>query len=79
MRTTIEIKNEHRARLLNLAARRGDNGFSKIIEEAIEKYLKALEADEDKSRRALELSGSLSAAAAERLKAEVGRIRKSWR
>jgi predicted transcriptional regulator len=36
MRTTIELKPEHRARLLELAARRGQKGLSAVIQEAID-------------------------------------------
>jgi hypothetical protein len=36
MRTTIEIKPEHRARILELAATRGDKGFSTVVAEALE-------------------------------------------
>ena len=39
MRTTIELDNEHRARLLDLAARRGLKGFSAIVQEALDQYL----------------------------------------
>ena len=39
MRTTIELKEEHRALLHAIAARRGWRGYSKVIEEAIEFYL----------------------------------------
>jgi hypothetical protein len=35
MRTTIEMKPEHRARVIELAARRGDKGFSTVIAEAL--------------------------------------------
>jgi hypothetical protein len=38
MRTTIEMKPEHRAALLALA-RLGDKGFSSVLQEAIETYL----------------------------------------
>ena len=40
MRTTIELKEEHRALLHAIAARRGLRGYSKVIEEAIEFYLR---------------------------------------
>jgi len=39
VRTTIELKPEHRARLADLAARKGAKGFSSIIAEAIDVYL----------------------------------------
>ena len=40
MRTTIELKDESRARLLDMAARRGEKGFSTIIGEAVDLYLR---------------------------------------
>ena len=43
MRTTIELKPEHRAALLELAARRGEKGFSSLIADAIEAYLAGAE------------------------------------
>lgn len=39
MRTTIELRPEHRAKLLELSARRGEKGFSSVIAEAIDTYL----------------------------------------
>ena len=79
MRTTIEIDDEHRARLVELAARRGDKGFSRIVSEAIEQYLEALDRAEAERRKVLKLRGSLSRRQAERLDAETARIRSSWR
>lgn len=38
MRTTIELSDEHRSRLVELAARRGEKGFSPIVEEALDLY-----------------------------------------
>jgi hypothetical protein len=35
MRTTIEMKLEHRAKLLELAAHRGAKGFSELVSEAL--------------------------------------------
>jgi hypothetical protein len=39
MRTTVEMKTEHRIALLALAAKRGQKGFSAVLAEAIEEYL----------------------------------------
>src|SRR3972149_9694628 len=41
VRTTIEMKDEHRAALLELAARRRLKGFSALVEDAVEADLKA--------------------------------------
>ena len=79
MRTTVEIADEHRARLLELAARRGEKGFSRIISEAIEQYLAALDRSEADRRAVLGLRGSLSRKQAERLRADTTEIRRAWR
>jgi hypothetical protein len=79
MRTTVEINDKHRARLLQLAARRGDKGFSRILAEAIERYLAELDRPDATRRKALELCGSLSRREADRLRADTAKLRQSWR
>jgi hypothetical protein len=79
MRTTVEIADEHRARLVELAARRREKGFSGIVAEAIEQYLQALDRGEGERRKVLKLRGSLSSRQAEILERETTRIRGSWR
>jgi predicted transcriptional regulator len=81
MRTTIEIADELRARLLALAARRGEKGFSGIVGEAIERYLTAEELREDERRKdaALASLGSLSDEEAEALEERTKRLRETWR
>jgi hypothetical protein len=79
VRTTVEIADEHRARLVELAARRRKKGFSGIISEAIEQYLRALDSAETERRKALKLRGSLSRRQTERLEKETTGIRGSWR
>ena len=79
MRTTVEIDDEHRARLVELAARRKEKGFSRIVSEAIEQYLEALDRAEADRRKVLKLRGSLSRRQAESLETETARIRSSWR
>ena len=79
MKTTIELSDESRARLLQLAARRGEKGFSSIVEEALGRYF----AQEDRRReavdRALAALGSFSSEEANRLEEEVRKHRRSWR
>ena len=60
MRTTIEMKADHRARLLELAARRGDKGFSNLVAEAIDLYLDSLSEKERRRTIAMRLRGCLS-------------------
>jgi len=79
MRTTVEIDDEHRARLLQLAARRGDKGFSRIVSEAIEQYLTAFDRSEADRRKVLALRGALSLRQADRLRADTAQLRRSWR
>ena len=79
MRTTIEIKPEHRARLLELAGRRGHKGFSQLIGEALDGYLQAQAAQAEVRKRARMLRGALSAKDAKTLRSATEQIRDSWR
>jgi predicted transcriptional regulator len=79
MRTTIELSEEHRARLLELAARRGQKGFSGVIEEAVELYLRQDATRNEARRRALGRRGSLGRRDAEQLRAAVEEWRGHWR
>jgi predicted transcriptional regulator len=60
MRTTIEMKPEHRARILELAANRGEKGFSTVVAEALELYLADQKGRTNAIRNALALKGSMS-------------------
>ncbi len=79
MRTTIDLKDELRARLLEIAARRGEKGFSKLIEEAVELYLTNCSDGRERRARALALKGALGSREADRLRAACLAIRESWR
>ncbi len=79
MRTTIEIPDAQRARLLDLAARRGEKGFSRLVQEAIERMLVEDDSRKVRTQAALALKGSMSAKAADDLAASVARIRSTWR
>jgi predicted transcriptional regulator len=79
VRTTIELKDEHRAALLELAARRKQKGFSGVIEEAVEAYLKNEREREVKRRRALAAIGSFTNKEAEHLRKRVHEIHERWR
>lgn len=79
MRTTIEISDEQRAKLLEIAARRGEKGYSSLVREALERFL----AEEDKrrkmTRQALAVGGSWSPEQAEELRERVREFRETWR
>jgi metal-responsive CopG/Arc/MetJ family transcriptional regulator len=79
MRTTIELTDRQRAKLLEIAARRGEKGFSHLVREAVERYL-----DQEAYRRELldqarSVLGSLSDGEADELDASVRQIRETWR
>lgn len=79
MRTTVEIPDGQRARLLELAARRGEKGFSRLVQEAIAMYLDAQAQREERVRGALAVLGSFDDEAAGRLEASVRELRSRWR
>ena len=79
MRTTVELKPEHRAALVALAARRGEKGFSSVLEDAIEAYLNGERDREQRRRELLSLQGSLSEEEAGELWETARELRASWR
>ncbi len=79
MRTTIEIPDEQRAKLLALAARRGEKGFSKLVQEAVELYLEEIAAREQRVQEALSAIGSLDDEGAQELRESVRQVRERWR
>lgn len=79
MRTTVEINDEQRAKLLELAARRREKGFSRLVQEAIEHYLQDLERREQAVRRALATLGTLSEKSEKRMKSSLRTLRDRWR
>lgn len=79
MRTTVEISDEHRAKLLSIAGARGEKGFSRIVDEALALFLEH-EAARDKARqRALALMGSLCEEEEDDLRSRVTALREEWR
>ena len=79
MRTTVEMKTEHRSALLALAARRGEKGFSNVLAEAIEEYLRGNVERKRRLEDFLALEGSLSSEDAEELRRITTELRESWR
>ena len=79
MRTTVEIRDDLRARLLEIAARRGEKGFSKIVEEALESYLRRDGDGEAARLEALATRGALTGDEAEDLERRTREIREHWR
>ena len=79
MRTTIEMTDEQRAKLLHLAARRGMKGFSALVQEALDQYLKARAGRDDEVQAALAVRGTLKGKDAERLAEACRELRSNWR
>ncbi|HZA50388.1 MAG TPA: ribbon-helix-helix protein, CopG family [Myxococcaceae bacterium] len=79
MRTTVEIDDAQRAELLRLAAQRGEKGFSSLIREALDLYLRQHRAKRELVAQALKLQGSFSEDEADALEASVARLREKWR
>ena len=79
MRTTVEITDAQRAGLLDLAARRGEKGFSRLVQEAVDRLLADERAGKGRVEAALALEGSMTAEAADELTASVARLRSNWR
>lgn len=79
MRTTIELRDDQRARLLEIAARRGEKGFSHLIQEAVDRYLEG-EARRDRSvEAAVAVLGTVSGTSADEMRRVAGELRKRWR
>lgn len=79
MRTTVELPDEIRAKLLEMAARRGERGFSGIVEEALERYLAEEEGRRERAEAARSVLGTLGDEEADALLESVRRLRDRWR
>jgi predicted transcriptional regulator len=79
MRITVELSDEIRTRLMELAARRGEPGFSALVEEALVQYLD----EEQRRRRGVEeaqaVIGAMDEEAAAALEESVRTLRERWR
>jgi hypothetical protein len=79
VRTTIELSDDHRARLLALAAERGEKGFSSLVAEAVDRYLRQASERGEARARARRLRGALSKRDSQALRASVADWRSRWR
>jgi predicted transcriptional regulator len=79
VRTTVEITDEQRAKLLEAAARRGDKGFSSIIQEALDHYFEATAERRERVERGVNALGRLEGPVADRLEKDARQLRRSWR
>jgi len=79
MRTTIELSDRHRSILHALSSERGLRGYSKIIEEAIDFYIKEKVLKDETVQELLKLRGVWSAEEGNKVKARLKEIRENWR
>jgi len=79
MRTTIELTEEQRAELLRLAAKRGLKGFSHLVQEALDEYLRHESKKLQLIDAALGLKGVFQGKAAEEFEERTQALRGHWR
>jgi hypothetical protein len=79
MRTTIEMTDEQRAELLDLAAQRGLKGFSVLVQEALDQYLRARAGRDEEVRAALAVRGVLKGKEGADLADVCRQLRIDWR
>jgi hypothetical protein len=77
MRTTIEITAAQHEALTALARRRGQRGFSLLVQEAVDGYLASLAPDETDALLALE--GVLGDDEADEVQRRAAETRATWR
>ncbi|MEW6046494.1 MAG: type II toxin-antitoxin system VapB family antitoxin [Bacillota bacterium] len=78
MRTTIEIPDDLRGKLLEIAARRGLKGYSEVVVEALRRYLEEESLREERKRRILALCGAWSDEQAEHALRVARELRERW-
>jgi Arc/MetJ-type ribon-helix-helix transcriptional regulator len=79
MRTTIELSNDHRSSLHSLAARRGLRGYSELIREAVDLYIRHITAKERSPRHLLLMRGTWNKEDARKFQRKLRKIRKNWK
>lgn len=73
------MKPEHRSALLAMAARRGQKGFSAVLEEAIGVYLGGENERQQRLRGFQALKGSVTPNEADEMRKSTIDLRESWR
>ena len=79
MRTTIELSNDHRSALHSLAVRRGLRGYSKLIQEAIDFYIKEKVKRKDGVKDLLKMKGTWNKEEVKQFRNRLEEIRRDWR
>jgi len=79
MRTTIELSDDHRSALHSLAARRRLRGYSKLIQEAIDFYIKEKVRKEDNIKQLLKMKGTWNEEEAKKFRKRIEEVRRNWK
>jgi metal-responsive CopG/Arc/MetJ family transcriptional regulator len=79
MRTTIELPDNLISVLHALAVKKGYRGYSKVIKDALDFYLRDNERRESSRKKVLKMRGSWSEAEAEEIRIRLEEIRKNWK
>jgi metal-responsive CopG/Arc/MetJ family transcriptional regulator len=79
MRTTIELPGNLISVLHALAVKKGYRGYSKVIKDALDFYLKENEKREMNKKKVLRMRGSWSETEAEEIRVRLEEIRKNWK
>jgi len=79
MRTTIELSEDLISIIHALAVKKGYRGYSRVIAEALDFYLKENEKREAGRKRILKMRGNWNLAEREKAKKRLEEIRKNWR
>ena len=77
MRTTVEISDRQHRALSALAQQRGLRGFSQLVQEALDCYLRDL--GQDEIATLLDLEGTLDEHEEHELRARIDSVRATWR
>jgi metal-responsive CopG/Arc/MetJ family transcriptional regulator len=79
MRTTIELSDDLISMLHAIAVKKGYRGYSRVIEEALNFYLKENEKKWAGRERILKMRGSWTIKEAEEVKKRLEEVRKDWK
>jgi len=78
MRTTVEIPDRLRAALLTIAGKRGLRGYSQVVEEALDDYVRALTERDKDLAEILAMKGIWSDKDARETRQAVREVRRNW-
>lgn len=79
MRTTVEIPDELRQKLMQEAARRGERGYSAVVERALRRYFDEKPGTESRRKTIQRLRGIERSMNAAQEKARADEVRGNWR